>query len=152
MKSFLIIFLFSIVIIGCSSKNAFDRFHISDVQALSEDNIQRAKLKNAESIEGLIAVVHLNEVLSEYENKESDFFYIYLHTKSTDENLTFELNGENPIGTEVLPSPNRFSYLTSSSMTWKKYFLVEFKKQENDLVLQIKSEQFSSDELLFKRN
>jgi len=138
MKTFLIIFFLILLLDNCSDKNAFDNFNLSKAKELSEDSIQTLKIKQGNKIAGIVNVIYLNKVLPKL-YKENEYFYIYYYMKDQNATVNFTLNEKPSLLLEELPARNKFSYLTSFSAPWSKYYLVGFKKQGNILKLQMSS-------------
>ena len=138
MKTFLIIFFLILLLDNCSDKNAFDNFNLSKAKELSEDSIQTLKIKQGNKIAGIVNVIYLNKVLPKL-YKENEYFYIYYYMKDQNATVNFTLNEKPSLLLEELPARNKFSYLTSFSAPWSKYYLVGFQKQGNILKLQMSS-------------
>ncbi|MEA1983126.1 MAG: hypothetical protein U9N39_06240 [Campylobacterota bacterium] len=151
MKTFLITLLFILLFDACSTKNAFSTLGITQEQQISEENRQSSKIKNEETIDGLVSLFYLNALEPESVQK-SDSFYIYLYTKSDNSNVKFLLNDKEPIKIEELKEENRFSHLNKFQADWSKYYHVTFEKEDENLSFQIKNGEFSSDILLFNAN
>jgi len=151
MKKNLIIFIITLVSLGCSSRNAFDHFSITAKQEFSENNIQSSKIKNANIINGTMSAIYLNKVSPE-SYKDAEYFYIYLFIKDENLPLTFELNGLDATMVNELNSTNEFTYLSLSHADWQKYYLVKFKEQGDILKLIVKNGEFSSDAIVFEKD
>ncbi|MBA1432452.1 MAG: hypothetical protein FAF04_02385 [Epsilonproteobacteria bacterium] len=143
MKTFLIILFLTLLLNNCADKNAFDNFNLSATKELSEDSIESLKIKQGDKIAGLVNVIYLNKVLPK-RYKENEYFYVYYYMKDKNATVSFTLNGEPSLLREELPAQNEFSYLTSFSAPWSKYYLVGFKKQGNVLKLRINSNSAAS--------
>jgi asparagine N-glycosylation enzyme membrane subunit Stt3 len=135
---------------GCSTKNAFSNFKITDAQEKSEDNIQSSKIKDGKIVDGLVTAIYLNKVLPQT-YKENDYFYVYLYTKHNNDNIKFLLNGNRALRVEELKAENMFTYLTSFKAEWSRYYLVAFKTEDNKLSFSVKNAQFSSNKLIFEK-
>jgi hypothetical protein len=131
--------------VGCSHDNAFDRFALSQKQKLAENSIQSSKISLDKTVDGVVYVVYLNEVMpKKYHGDE--YFYIYLYSKDKNPKFSFLLNSKPPVEVEKLASFNRFTQLTSHNVKWNKYFLVRFKKQNKRVLsLKVKNKQYNSD-------
>lgn len=151
MKKNLIIFIITLISLGCSSRNAFDNFSITEKQEFSENNIQSSKIKNGNIVHGTVSSIYLNKVSPEL-YKDAEYFYIYLFTKDENLPLTFELNGLCSLVVKELNSTNEFTYLSLSHADWQRYYLVKFKEQEDILKLVVKSGEFSSDTIVFEKD
>ncbi len=152
MRTFLITIQFILLLSGCAQQNAFERFNFSSVKELSEDSIQTVKIKNNTSeVEGIITVVYLNKVLPELYNKH-EYFYIYYYIKDKNSSVTFTLNGKSSLLQEELKPENEFSYLTSFSAPWSKYYLVGFEKEGNILNFKVETSKQGSATLKFVKD
>ena len=143
MKTFLLITLIFALFTGCSSSNAFSRFHLSESQAKGENSILSSKIYSKNEVVGMVSTLYLNQVLPE-KYKNNEWFYLSVYTKKDLENLKFLLNGKEPLLVQELNASNEFSSLISSNEKWKKYYLLEFKKVGETLHLQLKSSSYSS--------
>ncbi len=151
MKPLSFLLLIPFVFIACSRDTAFDRFSITQHQKLAENSIQSSKIKYKNSIDGVVNVVYLNEVLpKEYNNHE--YFYLYLYTKDKDPKLTFLLNKKPASRITKLDANNQFTKLISFDAPWSQYYLVEFPKQGDKLHFKLKNKQFNSDILKFEKD
>jgi hypothetical protein len=151
MKTFFTNLIFITIFSGCSTNNAFERFNLSKAKELSENSLQSSKIKNEHDINGIVTVIYLNKVFPKL-YKDNEYFYIYYYIKS-DNNISFFLNNESAVIARELEPSNKFSFLTSVKMPWQKYYLVEFKKQQQDsLKLNVINGEFKSDTLTFKKD
>jgi hypothetical protein len=151
MKTFLTTLLFAILFNGCAQQNAFEKFKLSHVRELSENSIETLKIKNGNSVAGIVNVVYLNKVLPKlYKNNE--YFYVYYYVKDKNATVTFTLNGKPSLLREELKAQNEFSYLTSFDAPWSKYYLLGFKKEGNKLNLQIQTDKGASATLQFVKD
>jgi len=153
MKIFLqaILFIILLFLTGCSNRNAFEQFHISPKKELSEENIQTFKIKNGESVDGIVSAIYLNKVLPKL-YKENEYFYVYYYIKDKNATVSFLLNGKPSLLKEELPANNEFSNLTSFDAPWSKYYLLGFKKEGNILNFTIKTDKGASATLQFVKD
>jgi len=150
MKTFLITILFMFVFDGCSSKNAFSSFQMTSEQEKSEDNMQSSKIKDGDTIDGLVTVIYLNKVIPQT-YKVDEYFYVYLYTKHNNDSIKFLLNGNEALKVKELEPKNMFTHLTSFKAEWSKYYLVVFKAEDSKLSFNVKNMQFSSNNLVFEK-
>ena len=150
MKTFLFFLVFSIVLIGCSTKNGFSRFDMSHKQELGADSILSSKVKKGRDVNGIVSVVYLNKVYPDLFNDKEVFYVNYYLKKS--KNISFLLNQQKATTIKELDVNNDFTYLTSIKTKWSKYYLVEFKKQGNELKFKFNNGDFSSDTLIFEKD
>ena len=151
MKTFLITILFLTIFTNCSSNNAFSHFDMNDKQAKSEDSLQSSKIFDKDSNSGIVSAIYLNHVLPQKYN-DKEYFYIYLYIKDNLKEVSFFLNDEEAYDVTSLKSKNDFSYLTSFQGDWQQYYLVEFEKQNQEVLnLQINASQSHSREMIFKK-
>jgi len=129
---FFLIFLITVVFFnGCSSNNAFDHFNMTDEQEMAQESIRSVKLQDADKTVGVCNIVYLNNVLpNKYKTKDS--FYIYMYTHHNYRNFKFFLDKSMPISIKKLPKKNQFQKFTKESYRWQNYFIVEFKKINNE--------------------
>ena len=137
MRLFLIISLSLVTFLGCTHKNAFDRFDMTQERERSEESIQSSKVMNKESAYGVVTAVHLNKAYPEL-YKDAEYFYIYLNIDGDDKESVFELNGSKSMLVEELNNTNEFTKITHFDAEWKRYYLVGFKKEEGKLNLSLK--------------
>ena len=152
MKTFLITTLFLLLINGCSTRNAFTSFNLTQNQEKSEDSILNAKIYKEDKITGVMSAVYLNRVLPQ-EYHTNEYFYIVLYDKhkNTDEKIEFFVNEKKALSVKKLEAKNKFSNLIFSNSDWKRYYLVSFEKQGVTLKLKVKIAQHKSDNLIFKK-
>ncbi len=148
MKTFGIILLLTILFSACAQQNAFERFNLSKTKELSEDTIQSFKIKNGEKVDGIVNVVYLNKVLPNT-YKKNEYFYVYYYVKDKNASVNFKLNAEASMLREKLSPENDFSYLTSFSAPWSKYYLLGFPQQGNTLNFKITTSTGASATLKF---
>ena len=151
MRTFLLTLLITSLFIGCAQQNAFEKFHFTGVKELSEDSIQTLKIKKATTTQGIITVVYLNKVLPKL-YKDNEYFYVYYYIKDKNDTVSFTLNGNPSLLQEELKSENDFSYLTSFTAPWNKYYLLGFQKEGNVLNLKIKTSKAASATLKFVKD
>ena len=151
MKTFFIFLVFSILFAGCSNKNAFSRFNMSETQELGADSILNSKIKMGEETNGIVSVVYLNKV-SPQTYKQDEYFYVYSYLKDKNATPSFFLNKQEATSVEELPSSNQFTHLTSIDTKWNKYYLIRFAKQGDILKFVLESGQSSSDPLVFEKD
>ncbi|WP_457749956.1 hypothetical protein [Sulfurimonas sp.] len=149
---FLLTILFLMVIFGgCAQQNAFERFHITKLQELAEDNIQSSKIidKKAEVV-GVVTAIHLNKIEPKIYT-DYEYFYVYMYAKNKNNTINFFLNNKPALLVEELPAQNEFTKLTSFHSKWNKYYLIGFAKQQGTLNLTVAIGQ-SSTTLIFKQD
>ena len=152
MKSLLTTFFFLFFIIGCAQKNAFERFNLTEKEELSLNSLQSSKIRYKNKINGVISVVYLNEVYPQID-KNSEVFYVSMYLKDKSNDIKFQLNGKKPsLWVKELPNNNEFSQLISDTIPWNRHFVVTFAKQGDTLVFKVQNNQFSSKELIFKKD
>ncbi len=151
MKFLLPTLLLMLTFLGCAQKSAFERFALSDVQELAEDNLQSSKIINNKSeVEGMVSAVYLNKVKPELYTQH-EYFYVYLYIKDKNNTISFYLNDTPALLVEELSTQNEFTELTSFDSKWNKYYLVGFAKQQGSVLnLDIQTEK-SSATLVFKQ-
>jgi len=137
---------------ACSDKhNAFEPFAFTKAKELSEDTILTLKIKNKESVHGIVSVIYLNKVFpKEFHTKE--YFYVYYYLKEKDEKISFLLNNKKPLSIKELNAENRFSTLTNFDAAWSKYYLLVFNREGNILDFQIKTDKAASATLKFVKD
>lgn len=151
MKTFTIILTFLVLISGCASKNAFERFSMSKEQELSEDALSRSKIKFGDKVNGIVSVVYLNFVSPQKYN-DGEYFYVYTYIKNKNYESRFLLNDKEPVEVKELPAKNIFTHLTSIDNEWSKYYLVKFQEQGDKLSFIFESGPYSSDILKFEKD
>ena len=137
MKLYATALVLSMTFFGCTHKNAFERFEMSDERERSEESIQSSKVINKESAFGVVTAVHLSKTYPEL-YKDAEYFYIYFNIDEEPKEITFELNGLPSLLVEELPSANEFTNITNFDAEWKHYYLVGFMKTEGKLKLNFK--------------
>jgi hypothetical protein len=165
MNFFLSTLILSVVLIGCSSQNAFTKFTMDKQQELSVSNSQTSKIKFEDKVDGIVSAIYLNEVDSKTFN-DNEYFYISLYLKNKNQmddislmneiKSSLKLNKKFPVEVKQLPNDNHFSHFTSVNSKWNKYYLATFKKEitgENakKLNLVFMHGKFSSDMLSFEK-
>lgn len=151
MKNTLSVLIISLVLFGCSSKNAFDHFSLTEKQESYENSIQSSKIYKDEITDGVVNVVYLNKVYPKL-YQHAEYFYIYLYTKDEASQLSFELNCVDPLMVEELNSTNEFTHLSLSHADWQRHYIVGFKEQDDMLKMFVKNGQFSSDAIIFEKD
>ena len=151
MKTFTIILTILALFSGCASKNAFEQFEMSEKQELSENALQRSKIKFGEKVNGIVSTIYLNSV-SPKEYSDGEYFYVYAYLKNKNYEFRFLLNDKEPISVKELPSTNEFTELTSIDNEWSKYYLVKFPKQDDKLSFVFENGPYSSDILKFEKD
>ena len=151
MKTFTIILTFLVLISGCASKNAFERFDMSKKQELSEDALQRSKIKYADKVNGIVSTIYLNFV-SPQEYNDGEYFYVYTYLKNKNYEFRFLLNDKEPISVEELAKTNAFTELTSIDNEWSRYYLVKFEEQGDKLNFVFENGPYTSDTLKFEKD
>ncbi len=151
MKTFTIILTFLVLLSGCASKNAFERFNMSEKQELSADALQRSKIKFEDRVNGIVSIIYLNFV-SPSEYKDGEYFYVYTYLKNKNYDFRFLLNDKEPLTVEELPSKNAFTELTSIDNEWSKYYLLKFEEQGDKLSFVFENGPYSSDTLKFEKD
>ena len=150
MKTFLITLIILTLIQGCSARNAFDKFNISESRAKSEANILSSKIYNKEKIDGIMSVVYLNNIFPD-KYKNNEYFYVSSYSKEKNESLTFYLNGKEAFMVKELNASNEFTALTGLKAKWQRYYLIDFTYQGKSLAFSAKNSLFSSDKVVFKK-
>jgi len=105
-------------------------------------------MKKGDKVDGIVNVIYLNKVLPDI-YKGNEYFYVYYYVKDKNASVNFTLNNKTSMLREELPPENDFSYLTSFSAPWSKYYLLGFAKQGNTLQLKASSSQGASATLKF---
>lgn len=147
MKTFFLILTLLIFFVGCSDKNAFNKFKMSKAQELSLSSLQSSKIiSKTGAVEGVFSVIYLNEIYPESFSTD-EYFFVYIFMKEakelynpnnpTDSDLKIKLNSKLPIKLQKLPRENKFSHLVSIKSDWNKYYLITFSKEDKiNLVLE----------------
>ena len=148
MKTFLLITLISAFFTGCSSSNAFSKFNLTPEQAKGENSMLSSKIYAKGKTVGVLSAIYLNQVFPKTYH-ENEVFYVSLYLKNSLKGVAFSLNGEEALHIEELKRDNKFSSLLPSKEKWKKYYLVEFKKEGKNLTLLVKTQEYKSDALLY---
>ena len=150
MKTFLIIVFLLMVFNACSTKNAYSSLKITPFQEKSEENTLSSKIQYKDTIDGLVTAIYLNALEPEtYDGEE--YFYVYLYTKTNNDDIKFLLNDKEATKVEELKAENIFSHLSKFKTDWSQYYLVSFIKEDENLSFQVQNDKFSSDKLLFQR-
>jgi len=162
MKSFLVMFIFTIFFVGCADKNAFTKFDMTTAQELTASSLQSSKIKFSNGIDGIVSVVYLNDVYPHrYFTNEYFFVYLYLKNKKKmynptmleDVDLVLKLNNKLPIKIKKLSHDNEFSDLINTKSKWNRYYLVAFKKEKsNKLSIVLENGQSFSDPLTYQKD
>lgn len=151
MKIYSIILLVATFFNACAHKSAFDDFNITQQQELSEEQLQSTKITNDKATTGIATVLYLNAIdTKKYKNHEYFYVYLYLDDKKN-QNMHFLLNKQPAINVIEFKNDNQFTKLTNVNAAWLKYYLVEFNKSQKELRFEIKSNNNSSEPLLFKK-
>jgi len=161
MKSILILTTLILIFSGCSHKNAFSNFEMTQKQELSASSLQNSKVKVGERVDGIFSAIYLNEVYPESFN-QNEYFYIFYYLKENEKlekpsslneaKLKLKLNGSLPIKVRELERENQFSNLIEVQNRWTQYYLVSFAKQDNNLSLVFENGQSSSDVLIYQKD
>jgi hypothetical protein len=150
MKSILILTTLILIFSGCSHKNAFSNFEMTQKQELGASSLQNSKVKAGERVDGIFSAIYLNEVYPELFN-QNEYFYIFYYLKN-EENSRVKLNGFLPLKIKKLERENQFSHLIEVQNRWTQYYLVSFDKQDNNLSLVFENGQSSSDTLIYQKD
>ncbi len=162
MKTFFILLTFLLVLVGCSSNNAFDNFKMDKDQQRSISNLQTTKIVSSdEKVNGIFSAIYLNEVYPESFN-DGEYFFVYMYLKKQKKmynpkellptGLNLRLNSKLAVKIEELPRENKFSHLISMNNNWHKYYLVAFMPQKtNKLSLVLENDPSFSAELKYQK-
>ena len=152
MKIFLFSFILTILISGCTTKNAFSKLEMSKDQEKAVENTRSAKMIEGENIGGIFSAIYLNNIYKNI-NKESKLFYISIFMKEKNSSINATLNNNKAIHSEKLPHTNKYSHLLPITNTWTQNYLVTFTDtQSKDINLSIDSGPFSSGLLSFQED
>ena len=130
------IFILLLFFSGCSSKNAFYYFNMSEHQELSAQSFKRIKLIDNEEVLGTFSSIYLNEVYPKRYNK-NEYFLIHLYLKDFQKDYNITLNSHNSLRVKELEHNNRFSSLTRQKGKWSRYYLVSFEETDDLLSLEL---------------
>jgi len=143
-----LIFLLS----ACADKDAFSKFQLTQKQEYAENSIQSAKINSQNGVEGIFSAIYLNEVMPQ-RYKGNEYFFVFYTLKDDNKSLDIFLNLHTPIKQTPLKTTNEFSKLIISDIKWNKYYLLEYKKEQSNILnLQLKGKKFSSSVLKYKKN
>ena len=152
MRYFLFILGITLFFSGCSEKNAFSRFNLSENQEFGINSIQSSKLQDKDKVGGIVSVVYLNEVYPKRTQK-SEVFYVSLYLKDQTSTPIFTLNGHKPnVWIEQLPSDNEYAHLVNEHIAWNKHYVVSFAPQGDTLTFKITSGTYHSSNIIFKKD
>ena len=161
MKPILILSTLILIFSGCSHKNAFSNFEMTQKQELSASSLQNSKVRAGERVDGIFSAIYLNEVYPE-SFKQNEYFYIFYYLKESEDrenshslnetNARVKLNGSLPLKVKELKRENQFSNLIEVQNKWTQYYLVSFEKQENTLNLVFENGQSFSDTLVYQKD
>lgn len=132
MKYFAITFTFLLLLSGCSDKNAYFYFKMSEDEELFESNTLNSKIESNSSVNGILSVTYLNNVDKNI-SKDEEHFLISLYMKDKNIPYSFKLNENDPIRVEKLEDKK-----------WNKNSIVVFNKTSTDLNLTFYSDQSTS--------
>jgi len=150
MKSILILTTLMLIFGGCSHKNAFSNFEMTQKQELGASSLQNSKVKAGERVDGIFSAIYLNEVYPESFN-QNEYFYVFYYLKN-EENTSLKLNGLAPLKIKKLEKENQFSHLVKVQNRWTQYYLVSFAQQENNISLVFENGQSFSDALVYQKD
>jgi hypothetical protein len=145
------ILLILLFISGCSNKNAFSYFDLSEEQELSAQSFTRVKLTSGEKVIGTFSTIYLNEVYPDRFNK-NEYFVVYIYMKDSVQNFSIKLNSHSYMKIKELSYDNRFSKLTREKSMWSKYYLVSFEEQGVNLNLELYSDNSKLASVAYKKN
>ena len=147
MKYFFMALIITILLQGCSVKNAFSKLEISNEQEKAVENTRSGKMQYGEKVGGIFSVMYLNDIYPSM-NRNTNYFYISVYTKDKNEDLIILSNGQKPLKIKSLPHNNKFTRLLPMQSEWAKNYLVSFDNNEKEGVnISIESGQFSSGQL-----
>jgi len=150
MKSILILTTLMLIFDGCSHKNAFSNFEMTQKQELGASSLQNSKVKEGERVDGIFSAIYLNEVYPKSFN-QNEYFYVFYYLKN-EENTSLKLNGLAPLKIKKLEKENQFSHLVKVQNRWTQYYLVSFAQQENNISLVFENGQSFSDTLVYQKD
>lgn len=150
MKTFLTLMLIVTFFNGCSQKNAFSEFNITQNQEKGEENLLSSKIYGKNGVDGIVSAIYLNKIFPK-RYQDGEYFYIALYLQNDKKSLKFFLNKRGAIKVTHLPASNAFSKIVSFQGTWKDYYLVKFHKSTQELQLSVQNAHSSSQKMLFKK-
>lgn len=154
MKHFYLLFIYLMLLTGCSNKNAFTEFNMSKEQELSVSSLQSSKIVSYKGeISGVFSAIYLNEVYPK-SFKDNEYFFVYMYLKKplqSEPNL--KLNSKPPTKLQELPKDNKFSNLVSIKSDWNKYYMATFSKDSSEIInLVFEIDQSSSAALRYQKD
>ncbi len=151
MRYFLTALIITILLQGCSVRNAFSKLEISEEQENAVENTRSGKMQFNEKVGGIFSVMYLNDVYPSM-NKTTNYFYISIYIKDKNEELIISSNGQKPLKIKTLPHDNKFTRLLPMQSEWATNYLVSFdNNKKKGINMLIESGQFSSGQLNYSR-
>ena len=149
MKFFLLSGVLTLLLTGCTTKNAFSELGLSLAQEKAIESTRNEKMRDKEEVGGLFSVIYLNNIHKELP-KDTQEFYLAIYAKNGYDQLHFTLNGANAVDVSKLPKENEYSKLLTMKNQWSQEYLLSFKTpKEKQLTLLIGNGRFSSGLLEF---
>jgi len=150
MKYFLITILFLLLTNGCSTKNAYSEFEMSDEEELITTYTQSSKIKNKDGVIGIMNGVYINNTDKVYFD-DLEHFLVSIYMKDQNENYNFKLNKKIPIAVKELEDIKEFSTYIKNPKKWEKHYIVSFKKSGKTLNLILENKGSDLSVLRFKK-
>lgn len=135
-------FSISLLVGGCSSKNAFSNFETTHNQESMLSSLKTTKLiDNDNNVKGVFSCILLNQVYPDFYN-DGDYFFIAFYTKNEADanNLELKLNNKDPLEVQHLKKDSSLVRLLDSKNGWTKYQLAKFNTTSLSLELNLKIE------------
>jgi len=150
MKYFLITILFLLLTNGCSTKNAYSEFEMSDEEELITTYTQSSKIKNKDGVIGIMNGVYIINTDKVYFD-DLEHFLVSIYMKDQNENYNFKLNKKIPIAVKELEDIKEFSTYIKNPKKWEKHYIVSFKKSGKTLNLILENKGSDLSVLRFKK-
>jgi hypothetical protein len=99
-------------------------------EELFESNTQSMKIKDLNSVKGVLTVAYLNNVDTNI-SKEQEHFLVSLYMKNKKTSYSFKLNGDKPISIKTLQDEKEYLSFTKHQSPWSENFIITFKKSDD---------------------
>jgi len=151
--------ILSTILIGCSSSNELKHFNKEEIQVKAMQHTKKADVVIKKEVNVLLWATYLNNInIKEFKTDLDSFItsIYFVNSKSQDiktNGYLFTLNSEEPISIKEISTDDVLYKDTLLKNSWGRYYLIRFKKNEEDntLVLKLSNSNSNSAELEFER-
>jgi len=139
MKYFTIVAIF-FLFTGCSHKDAFTNFKMTEDEKILVSNTQSSKIEFHSNVQGILSAIYLNNVNQKLQQNQEKFV-VSVYLKDRSKNFTFLLNDKKAIKIQKLSKENRYAQFMSTQREWSDYYLVTFKGESKELHFSMQEEE-----------